>query len=125
MKRNPVIPYALIALIGILLVIVLSSIGINQRETIQQDEEGGKEQQEEAQDGETSDDPEAIFESNCASCHGADLSSGSAPDLTQVGNDYSKEDIQDIIINGKGSMPPGMATDDQAEVLAEWLSEMK
>lgn len=123
MKNNAAVPYAIIAVLGILTVIVISFIGINQREDIQQAEEGGGEQTEETQEGETSGDPEAIFSSNCASCHGADLSGGAGPDLTQVGSTLSQEEIQDIIINGQGSMPAGMATDAEAEVLASWLSE--
>ncbi|PAV29043.1 cytochrome C [Virgibacillus profundi] len=123
MKNNAAVPYAIIAILGILTVIVISFIGLNQREDIQQAEEGGGEQTEESQEGETTGNPEEIFSSNCASCHGADLSGGVGPDLTQVGSDLSKEDIQNIIINGQGSMPPGLATDAEAEVLASWLSE--
>ncbi|WP_163970022.1 cytochrome c550 [Oceanobacillus halotolerans] len=126
MKRNPVIPYAIIALIGILLVIGVSFIGLDQRDTLQNEEEGGAEQQDDAQEGETADDPEAIYESNCASCHGGDLSGGGGPALTEVGSNRSKDEIQDIIINGTdGGMPAGMATNEEAEVLADWLSEMK
>ncbi|AIF43406.1 cytochrome c550 [Virgibacillus sp. SK37] len=124
MKRNPVVPYAIIALIGILAVIVISFVGLNQRDDIQQAEEGGGESTEEAQEG-ASDDPQAIFEGNCASCHGADLSGGAGPDLTQVGSRLSAEEIQDVIINGKGSMPAGMATADEAKILADWLAEKK
>ncbi|GIP65214.1 cytochrome c-551 [Virgibacillus pantothenticus] len=68
---------------------------------------------------------EKIYESNCASCHGADLSGGNGPDLTKVGSDYSAEEIADIINNGKGSMPAGMATGDDVQVLADWLAEKK
>lgn len=126
MKKNPVIPYAIIAIIGILAVIVISVVGVNQRDDIQKAEENGGEATEEAQDGgETSEDPEEIFESNCASCHGADLSGGAGPDLTKVGSDHSAEDIHGIIMNGQGAMPPGMATEDEADILAEWLSEKK
>ncbi|MGM0941785.1 MAG: cytochrome c550 [Bacillota bacterium] len=125
MKRNPVIPYALIALVGILAVIVIAFIGLDQRKDIQQAEEGGGEQAEEAQEGETTDDPEAIFETNCASCHGADLSGGMGPDLTKVGSELSQEEIQNVIKSGQGQMPPGMATDAEAEVLAKWLAEKK
>ncbi|CDQ39633.1 MULTISPECIES: cytochrome c550 [Virgibacillus] len=124
MKRNPVIPYAIIALVGILGVIILSFVGLDQRNDMQQAEEGGGEQAE-SQEGETTDDPAAIFESNCASCHGADLSGGMGPDLTQVGSRLSQEEIQDVIINGKGQMPAGMANEAEAEVLAKWLAEKK
>ncbi|HLR66476.1 cytochrome c550 [Virgibacillus alimentarius] len=125
MKKNAVVPYAIIAVLGILTVIIISFVGVNQRDDIQQAEEGGEKATEETQEGETSDDPEAIFESNCASCHGADLSGGAGPDLTKVGGNLSEEEIHDIIINGKGSMPPGMATEEEAGVLAGWLAEKK
>ncbi|MUV39615.1 hypothetical protein JNUCC1_03493 [Lentibacillus sp. JNUCC-1] len=124
MKKNAVIPYAIIASIGILMVIVLSTAGVFQRENIQQEAEGGEEQS--AEEGESM-DPEEIFQSNCMSCHGEDLSgSGSAPALTEVGADHSKEDIKKIIINGTdGGMPGGLVNNEQADKLAEWLSEKK
>lgn len=124
MKRNPVIPYALIAVTGILLVIILSFVGVGQQEAIKEAEEGGGEKKEQTEGGTT--DPEAIFQSNCASCHGADLSGGVGPDLTKVGATYSKEEIKDIIINGKGTgMPAGLVPAPQAEALAKWLAEKK
>lgn len=125
MKRNAVIPYALIAIIGILTVIVISFVGVNQREDIQKAEEGGG-TAEQAQEGETTGDPEEIFEANCAACHGADLSGGMGPDLTKVGSDHSADDIMDIIQNGQGSMPAqSQVSAEDAEALAKWLSEKK
>lgn len=135
MKRNPVIPYALIAVVGILTVIVISFVGINQREAIQEEGEGGGEQTEEQGGGEESGgeggggegaataDAEAIYESNCMSCHGSDLSGGAGPSLQTVGSKYSAEEIADIAVNGTGSMPPGMATQQEAEALGQWLAE--
>src|SRR5699024_10616675 len=86
--------------------------------------EGDTEQQEDAQE-EAVEEPEAIFESNCASCHGDDLSGGMGPDLTDVGSRLSEEEIHEIIMEGKGDMPPGLATDAESEVLSEWLSDME
>lgn len=128
MKKNPVIPYAIIAVIGIFAVIIISVIGINQRDDIQKAEEGGDnatEETQDAQEGETTGDPEAIFKSNCSSCHGGDLSGGMGPDLRKVGAELSEEEIHDIAVNGKGDMPPGMATKEEADILAKWLSEKK
>ncbi|CDQ39013.1 MULTISPECIES: cytochrome c551 [Virgibacillus] len=68
---------------------------------------------------------EEVFESNCASCHGADLSGGQGPDLTQVGSRLSSDEIADIIKNGKGSMPGGMATGEDVQILADWLAQKK
>lgn len=118
MKSN-IIPFAIIAIIGIFAVVIVSSIGVSQRADIQNEDENGGETEEVAQD------PEEIFANSCASCHGGDLTGGAGPDLTSVGSDHSAEDIQDIIINGQGSMPPGIIQGEEANEVAAWLAEMK
>ncbi|WP_085991886.1 cytochrome c550 [Oceanobacillus senegalensis] len=120
MKKNPLIPYAIIAVVGVLAVIIISFVGVGQRDAIQQAEEGGTEQ---SAEGEVSTDPEAVFQANCAACHGADLSGGMGPDLTTVGSKYNAEDITGIIQNGKGQMPAVQIPAEEAQLLAEWLSE--
>lgn len=37
----------------------------------------------------------------------------------------SAEEIEKIIVDGKGSMPPGLLTGDDAKLVAEWLAEKK
>lgn len=121
MKRNPVMPFAIIAVVGILAIIILSFVGVNQREAIQQAEEGGGAQVEE---GEVSTDPEEIYSMNCSACHGADLSGGMGPELSTIGSKYESEEVVEIIQNGVGSMPaqPQVAIE-EANLLAEWLIE--
>ncbi|WP_217588540.1 cytochrome c551 [Lentibacillus saliphilus] len=69
---------------------------------------------------------DSIYKSNCASCHGGDLGGGMGPDLTSIGSKYSKDDIIDIIQNGKGSMQPIKGvTDEEADTLASWLANKK
>ncbi|HLR62372.1 MAG TPA: cytochrome c [Lentibacillus sp.] len=78
--------------------------------------------------GETSESAaaEELFQSNCASCHGQDLSGGMGPDLTSVGADHSADEIADIIKNGKGDMPPqDQVADEDAQTIASWLAEKK
>lgn len=118
MKTN-IIPFVIIAVVGILAVIIVSSIGVSQRADIQNEDENGGETEEVAQD------PEEIFANNCATCHGDDLSGDSGPDLTSVGSDHSEEDIIDIINNGQGAMPPGLIQGEEANEVAAWLAEMK
>lgn len=119
MSKNPVVPYAIIAIIGVLLVIVLSYVGVNQREAIENPEE--------ANAGETVElNAEEIFKNSCAACHGGDLTGASAPDLTEVGSKFSEGEIEDIIINGTDAgMPAGLVDNEHAAVLAEWLAEME
>lgn len=69
---------------------------------------------------------ENIYNNNCASCHGQNLEGVSGPSLQQVGDEYSQEEIEDIISNGKGRMPAlKQIPDDQRTLLAEWLVEQK
>lgn len=123
MKRNAVIPYAIIAIVGIVMVIVISVAGVNQREAIQKKAEGNQTEQKE--EGKTTEAPEDIFASSCASCHGDDLSGNVGPDLRKIGGQLSKDDIHNIIMNGKGQMPPGLVNESQADVLADWLAKHK
>ncbi|MFQ3542748.1 cytochrome c [Halobacillus rhizosphaerae] len=124
MKRNPVIPFAIIAVLGIVAMIVLSTVGGNQREAIQNAEENGGKTEQDASG--SSEDPEKLFEAKCATCHGADLSGGVGPNLQKVGSRYSAEEIQNIIKNGKGGqMPPGLYGGEQAKKIAEWLAKKK
>ncbi len=126
MKRN-VLPFGIIAILGVFVAIIVFYVGVSQRDDIQLAEENDGEEvtEEENGEGEVSDDPEAIFANSCASCHGDDMTGSVGPDLTTVGSDHSTEDIEEIINNGQGAMPPGTAPPEEAAVLAEWLSEMK
>src|SRR5690625_2399466 len=126
MKRN-VLPLGIIAILGVFVAIIVFYVGVSQRDDIQLAEENDGEEvtEEENGEGEVSDDPEAIFANSCASCHGDDMTGSVGPDLTTVGSDHSAEDIEEIINNGQGAMPPGTAPPEEAAVLAEWLSEMK
>ncbi len=122
MKRN-ILPFGIIAIVGIFISIIVFYVGVHQRDDIRLAEENGGEPVEEQ--GEVATDPEEIFASSCASCHGQDLSGGAGPDLTSVGSSLSAEDIHNIIMNGQGAMPGGLVGNEEADVLAEWLSEMK
>src|SRR5690625_3321859 len=70
-------------------------------------------------------DAEAIYKQSCASCHGDDLSGGAGPSLETVGADMSADEILDVIENGKGSMPPGLISGDDATAVADWLADHK
>ncbi len=117
MSKNPVLPYGIIAVLGILAIIIVSYVGVDQREA--------RENPEESENNVEELSAEDLFKNNCAQCHGDDLTGDSAPGLTDVGSKLSAEEIEDIIINGQGAMPPGQASDAEAPVIAEWLSEME
>lgn len=62
---------------------------------------------------------ETVFSTICATCHGADGTGGSGPNITGVTSGLSDAEIVTIIAEGKGSMP-AQGLDDQeiADVLA-------
>jgi len=129
MKRNPVIPFATIAIVGLLAVIILAFVGANQRDDIAEEgeeaptEEGSQEDETSESEGETTDDPSAVYETNCASCHGADLSGGAGPELAEVGSRLGEDEIHDIIMNGEGTMPGGLVSEEEAQEITTWLLE--
>ncbi|HLS59593.1 MAG TPA: cytochrome c [Virgibacillus sp.] len=125
MSKNPIIPYAITAILGVLLVIIISYVGVNQREAIENPEEAVSEEEANEEGEAMNMDAEEVYKNSCANCHGADLTGESAPDLTEVGSRLSKDEIEEIIIHGTdGGMPEGLVEDEQAEALAEWLAEM-
>jgi mono/diheme cytochrome c family protein len=76
----------------------------------------------------------AVLSRSCMSCHGIDLGGvpGDGPSLQTIGSRYSREEIKEILINGKnnGRMPKGLLEGGQAqegdlEMMVEWLSQKK
>nr|WP_295970847.1 cytochrome c [uncultured Bacillus sp.] len=65
------------------------------------------------------------FQQSCAACHGADLVSGTAPDLNAIGSKLSKDQIMNIIEKGQNTMPGGLLKGADAEKVASWLAEKK
>ncbi|TKD71108.1 cytochrome c [Pseudalkalibacillus hwajinpoensis] len=70
---------------------------------------------------------QATYEANCLSCHGENLQGKVGPGLTAVGSSYSKDEILNIIQNGKGQMPGNILRGDteKEENVAKWLADMK
>ncbi len=68
---------------------------------------------------------EEVYKQSCISCHGGNLEGGFGPALDKVGAKYSKDEILDIIHNGKGQMPANVVEGEDAEAVASWLAEKK
>jgi len=63
----------------------------------------------------------------CAACHGQRLEGGVGPSLVGIGSRIPPTKIERIAQRGKGknkpvSMPPGLATPEEARLLARWLA---
>jgi len=50
-------------------------------------------------------DGKALYEANCATCHGKTGGGGFGPSLKGIQNSFSEEEETKIIQNGQGSMP--------------------
>jgi cytochrome c550 len=117
MNRNPIIPYILIFVFGIGLMFFLSFKGLGDADELAKEKEGGTETTETV-----AAKPEDIYTKSCVSCHGDQYQGGMGPALKGVGDRLSKDEIIEIVTKGKGNMPPGMVTPEQAPEMAEWLS---
>lgn len=67
---------------------------------------------------------EELYQANsCMGCHGRALEGGTGPNLQDVGNRYTQDEIESIIVNGKGQMRGGLITDQEdLDTIVEWLS---
>ncbi|MHA6250956.1 c-type cytochrome [Oceanobacillus sp. CAU 1775] len=127
--KNAAMPYAIIAILAIVAVIIISVVGLNNRADIAEGDNTDTEQTENGgEEGATAEvDVDSVYQTNCAMCHGSELSNGSAPDLSTVGASLSQDEIKEIIQNGTdGGMPaiPAVAGE-ELEALSSWLSEQQ
>ncbi|SEM64945.1 cytochrome c551 [Mesobacillus persicus] len=70
-------------------------------------------------------DGETLYAQSCSGCHGGNLQGGAGPELTAIGTKYSQEEIESIIANGQGTMPPKLLEGEKATAVAEWLAAKK
>lgn len=118
MKRNPIVPYYLIMALGLVLVFFLGIKGLGDAKEIAKEKEGGGEEVA------AEFNPEEYANKACISCHGENLEgNGGVPNLHGTG--LSKEEVADILTNGRGGMPPGLVPAENVEEMAEWVSNLK
>jgi cytochrome c550 len=122
MNRNPIVPFILIMVFGIGLMFFLSFKGLGDSKDLAKEAEGGEEPKTE----EVASNPEDLYKSaGCIGCHGDAYQGVSGPALTGVGERLSKDEIKDVIVNGKGTMPAGMVAAENADAVADWLMTLK
>ncbi|MEH7108650.1 MULTISPECIES: cytochrome c550 [Bacillaceae] len=121
MKRNPVIPFVLIMVFGIVLMFVLSFKGLGDSKEIAKDngKDGGEKTEVAASN------PEDIYKSTCIGCHGDQYQGGVGPSLKGIGSKLSKDQIKEVITKGRGNMPPNMVSAENADKMADWVSKIK
>jgi len=119
MKRNPLIPFLLIAILGIGLTFFLSMKGLKDEDKIAS---GGEEQKQEETANAT---PEELYKQNCLSCHGENYEGGAGPALKGVGDKLEVADIKKKIQEGGNGMPGGLIPNEKLDEMAEWVSKIK
>lgn len=120
MRGKPLYPFAATAVLGVLMIIILSFVGLNVGpETAGDDNNENNEAEQEF------DDPielgEHVYIGQCASCHGENLEGGAGPGLADGA--YTEEEILAAIEEGPGTMPAGLATGEEAEAVTLYILE--
>jgi mono/diheme cytochrome c family protein len=63
----------------------------------------------------------AAYQQSCVGCHGQNLEGGVGPALK--GNNLDEKQILEVLENGKGQMPAGLVSGEDAKNLAAWLAD--
>ena len=121
MKRNPVVPFVIIMVFGIGLMFLLSFKGLGDMDEVANEGKGNEKTEVAASN------PEDIYKSSCIACHGDAYQGGVGPALKGVGDHLSKDEIKNVIQNGRGGMPPqsGVVPAEKLDAMADWVSKIK
>lgn len=123
MNRNPIIPFLLIAVFGLGLIFFLSLEGLDNSKEMAKEEKGGE--QTGGDEAAGAFEPEGFYKQTCAGCHGGNFEGGAGPALKGIGDKLSKDEIKEVLLNGKGAMPPGLVPAENADAMADWVSKIK
>ena len=118
MRGKPLYPFIVTAILGIGLITILSFVGLYQGNEVANDDENDERP--------AFDDPielgEHVFLQNCIACHGENLEGkGGNPPLKALEGRYTADEIIEIIEGGRGIMPAGLATGEEAAAVAQYL----
>ncbi len=72
----------------------------------------------------SAEEAKATVEASCAACHGADLKGAAGPSLHNLDQKYDKDQIAEILKNGKGGMPAGLVPG-MEEAVSDYLLTLK
>lgn len=125
MNRNPLIPFVIIMIFGIVLIFGLSFKGLGDSKSTVKNK-GTAAATPSAPSAQTdSVNPEGIYKSTCIGCHGDQYQGVVGPSLKGVGSKLTIDQIKTIITKGKGGMPPNLVPASEAQAMAEWVSKIK
>lgn len=120
MRGKPLYPFAVTAVLGIILITLLSFVGLYQSSHEAANDDG--ENKEEVQFDDPIELGEHVYLQNCAACHGDNLEGmGGNPALNALEGKYTVDEILQIIAEGRGIMPAGLVEGEEAEAVANYL----
>lgn len=61
---------------------------------------------------------ETVVKQSCVGCHGANLEGSVGPTLHNLSSKYSEEELYDILVNGRGTIPKNTAAGNEDAVIA-------
>ena len=64
-----------------------------------------------------------LYKNKCSQCHGNNLEGGIGPELDEIGSSMYLEEIEEIIVSGKGAMPGNILKGEDVTAVAAWLAE--
>jgi cytochrome c550 len=120
MNRNPLIPFLLIAVLGIGLMFLLSFKGIGDHEELAKGDEEPK-----TEDVANATPEELYTQKGCIGCHGDNYQGVSGPSLVGVGEKLSVDEIKTTLKEGRGGMPANLVPAEKLDEMAEWVSQIK
>ncbi|WP_050615801.1 cytochrome c550 [Bacillus testis] len=125
MNRSPIIPFVMIMVAGIVLIFALSFKGLGDAKDVAEGKDGKSGEKTETT---AKASPEEFYKETCISCHGDQYQGVVGPALKGIGKNMSKDEIKDVLKNGKkgpkGEMPGGLVPDDKLDEMTTWLSKL-
>lgn len=127
MRGKPLYPWAVIATVGLTLMIVLSFVGVNQKDTLLAEGGGDAPPQQNVETTGPLALGEQAYKASCIGCHGANFD-GPMGNLHGLADRHSKDDIIRIIVEGGAdfgfpNMPGGLVDAEKAAAITEYLLE--
>ncbi|WP_147535836.1 c-type cytochrome [Bacillus marasmi] len=67
-------------------------------------------------------DGPGLYEQKCSACHGSDLKGAAAgPAVLNMKSKYTTDELEKLMLDGKGMMPGKLLTEEENKLVSEWL----
>lgn len=66
-------------------------------------------------------EPEQFYKSACSSCHGSNFDGSSGPSLLGIGKHMTENEIMNVLLNGRNSMPKGLVPGEHIQQMVKFV----